>query len=128
MKAEQVQKNHICNECGLAFTGLPDLQLHLKRKTAWSHASLVGCRISCLVDYKEWHEGFVTQFHRSGKHHVDFRQLGEKRWLNMKKIAFYIIERSIIVSDHDEVSNNGGEIKENEPFASSEVVSREEVS
>ncbi|RYG96935.1 hypothetical protein EON65_53635 [archaeon] len=41
-------------------------QLHLKRKTAWSNNSLVGCRVNCLLDYKEWQEGFVTQFHKSG--------------------------------------------------------------
>ena len=69
------------------------LQYHLKKKSAWSNSSLVGCRISCLVDYKEWHEGIVTQFHKSGKHFVEFRGVGEKRWLTMKKIAFYIVER-----------------------------------
>lgn len=69
-------------------------KLHLKRKTAWSNASLVGCRISCLVDYKEWHEGIVTQFHRGGgRHLVEFRFVNEKRWLVMRKIAFYIVER-----------------------------------
>ncbi len=45
------------------------------------------------MDYKEWHEGFVTQFHKSGKHLVEFRMVNEKRWLQMKKIAFYIVER-----------------------------------
>jgi hypothetical protein len=49
--------------------------------------------VSCLVENKEWHEGYVTQFHKSGKHFVEFRQIGEKRWLNMKKLAFYIVER-----------------------------------
>jgi hypothetical protein len=63
------------------------------RKTAWSNLSLVGCRINCLVDYKEWHEGTVMQFHKSGKHHVDFRMANEKRWLCMSRIAFYILER-----------------------------------
>lgn len=59
---------------------------------------------------------------------MDFRQLGEKRWLNMRKVAFYVIERSIVVSDHDEVNNNaGGEIKENEPMAYHEGVTKEEV-
>ena len=55
----------------------------------------MGCRINCLVDYKEWHEGFVLQFHKSGKHCVEFRQANEKRWLVMKKIAFYILERPL---------------------------------
>lgn len=67
--------------------------MHLQRKTAWSNQSLVGCRISCLVDYKEWHEGYVTQLHKSGKHYVEFRMVNEKRWLYMKKISFYIVER-----------------------------------
>ena len=83
----------ICNECGFGTDSVEDLQLHLKRKTAWSNQSLVGCRISCLVDYKEWHEGYVTQLHKSGKHYVEFRMVNEKRWLYMKKIAFYIVER-----------------------------------
>ncbi len=74
-------------------------QLHLKRKTAWSNSSLIGCRISCLVDYKEWHEGLVTDFHKSGKHFVEFRVVNEKRWLLMKKIAFYIVERPALSLD-----------------------------
>lgn len=90
---EQLRTHYICNECGLALPSLDDLQTHLKRKTAWSNASLVGCRISCLVDYKEWHEAVVTQFHKSGKHFIEFRLIGESRWLVMKKIAFYIVER-----------------------------------
>ena len=69
------------------------MQLHLQLKTAWSNKSLVGCRISCLLDIKEWHEGYVIQFHKSGKHCVEFRAICEKRWVNMKKMAFYIIER-----------------------------------
>jgi hypothetical protein len=35
----------------------------------------------------------VTQYHRSGKHYVELRLIGEKRWMNMKKMAFYIVER-----------------------------------
>ena len=81
------------NECGYVAPSIDDLQLHLQRKTAWSNQSLVGCRISCLVDYKEWHEGYVTQLHKSGKHFVEFRLVNEKRWLHMRKISFYIVER-----------------------------------
>ena len=51
----------VCNECGLEFTSLRELQLHMVRKTAWSNQGLVGCRVSCLVDNREWHEGVVTQ-------------------------------------------------------------------
>lgn len=83
-------------------------QSHLQRKTAWSNASLVGCRINCLVDSKEWHEGYVLQFHKSGKHFVEFRQVNEKRWLVMKKIAFYILERPV------PVSKDGHEFKDDE--------------
>mmetsp|Transcript_31399 Transcript_31399/g.69937 ORF Transcript_31399/g.69937 Transcript_31399/m.69937 type:complete len:955 (+) Transcript_31399:90-2954(+) len=90
---DQLKTQFICNECGFATTGLKTLQLHLMRKTAWSNLSLVGCRINCLVDYKEWHEGTVMQYHKSGKHHVDFRMANEKRWLCMSRIAFYILER-----------------------------------
>ena len=51
----------MCNECGLGFGSVPELQLHMARKTAWSNQGLVGCRVSCLVDNREWHEGLVTQ-------------------------------------------------------------------
>lgn len=51
----------LCNECGLGFGSVPELQLHMARKTAWSNQGLVGCRVSCLVDNREWHEGLVTQ-------------------------------------------------------------------
>jgi hypothetical protein len=81
--------------------------LHIKRKSAWSNASLIGCRISCLVDSKEWHEGHVVDFHKTGKHFVEFRLVNEKRWLSMKRIAFYIIERP----PNDR--NDFGEYKEN---------------
>jgi len=45
------------------------------------------------VDYKEWYEGIVLSYHKSGKHFVEFRMVNERRWLIMKKIYFYIIER-----------------------------------
>jgi len=90
-----IKNNYICSECGFAFSSLTELRYHLLKKTAWSNTSLVGCRISCLLDNKEWHEGEVTQYHKSGKHSVEFRTIGEKRWLLMSKMAFYIIERSV---------------------------------
>lgn len=68
----------------------------------------MGCRINCLVDCKEWHEGWVTQFHKSGKHFVEFRQVNEKRWLLMKKVAFYIMERPAS-ADGSEYKDSGGE-------------------
>ena len=105
---EQLKSAYICNECGYSSLSLQDLQTHLRRKTAWSNASIVGCRISCLVDNKEWHEGFVLQYHKSGKHDVDFRLLGERRWLTLKKVAFYIVERSKVTL------NSADEFKENE--------------
>jgi hypothetical protein len=110
----QVEENshNICNECGYTSPSLHELQLHLKRKTAWSNNSLVGCRISCLIDSKEWHEGIVTQFHRSGKHFVEFRMIGERRWLNMKKIAFYIVERPHVSS-----TSSSSEYKDSEEYS-----------
>lgn len=51
----------LCYECGLDFRSVKELQLHMVRKTAWSNQGLVGCRVSCLVDNREWHEGIVTQ-------------------------------------------------------------------
>lgn len=86
----------------------------MKRKTAWSNFSLIGCRISCLIDHREWHEGFVTGFHKSGKHNIEFRQIGEKRWLSMKKTAFYIIERSRsdLVMSNSNYSQLSNEFKE----------------
>ena len=111
--ADLIKNNYICSECGFAFSSLTELRYHLLKKTAWSNSSLVGCRISCLLDSKEWHEGEVTQFHKSGKHSVEFRSIGEKRWLFMSKIAFYIIERSVEQTteykeneDIVEISNN----------------------
>lgn len=104
---EQIKSHFICNECGYATNSLPDLQLHLQRKTAWSNQSLVGCRINCLVDMKEWHEGHVTQFHKSGKHFVEFRLLQERRWLLMKKVTFYIIERPSVVTEGGEFKDSG---------------------
>eukprot|EP01038_Epipyxis_sp_PR26KG_P011039 gene11039-14823_t len=104
---EQLSEHFVCNECGYSSPSLADLQLHIKRKTAWSNSSLIGCRISCLVDFKEWHEGFVTQYHKSGKHFVEFRMVNEKRWLLMKKIAFYIVERPpVSVNDESEFKDD----------------------
>jgi len=54
----------LCYECGLDFRSVKDLQLHMVRKTAWSNQGLIGCRVSCLVDNREWHEGLVTQVRR----------------------------------------------------------------
>lgn len=54
-------KRFMCNECGLDFASVSELQLHMIRKTAWSNQGLIGCRVSCLVDNREWHEGLVTQ-------------------------------------------------------------------
>lgn len=58
---EQIRTHYICNECGQAASSLQELQVHLQRKTAWSNASLVRCKISCLVDNKEWHEAHVSR-------------------------------------------------------------------
>jgi hypothetical protein len=78
----------------MAFSSLIDLKHHLVKKTSWSNFSLVGSKISCLLDNREWHEGVVTQFHKSGKHSVEFQGIAEKRWIVMSKVAFYILERS----------------------------------
>jgi hypothetical protein len=85
--------------------------LHLIRKTAWSNESLVGCRVSILVENKEWHEGLVIQFHKSGKHRVEFRTLSDRRWLHMNKHAFYILDRPVL--SNLEIHDNG-EVKEHE--------------
>mmetsp|Transcript_1814 Transcript_1814/g.2865 ORF Transcript_1814/g.2865 Transcript_1814/m.2865 type:complete len:670 (-) Transcript_1814:217-2226(-) len=106
---EQIRNHYMCNECGMAFVSLQELQIHLQRKTAWSNQSLLGCRISCLIDNKEWHEGIVTHYHRSGKHSVEFRSIGEKRWLNMTKMAFYIIEHGPQDSTTEFKENDDGE-------------------
>lgn len=55
----------MCNECGMDFASVKELQLHMIRKTAWSNQGLIGCRVSCLVDNREWHEGLVTQVRRA---------------------------------------------------------------
>jgi hypothetical protein len=69
--------------------------MHMIRKTAWSNLSLVGCQVSCFVDNLKWHQGTVLHYHRgSKKHYVGFNGLGECRWLDMMKMAFYICERA----------------------------------
>ena len=55
----------------------------------------------------------MLSYHKSGKHFVEFRMVNERRWLIMKKIYFYIIERphySLLVSD---VGGGSSEYKEN---------------
>ena len=111
LNIDQLRTHYICNECGAAFLALSDLQLHLKRKTAWSNESLVGCRVSCLLDHREWHEGLVLEFHKSGKHYVEFRTNGERRWLDMLRVAFYIVERNMITKNNN--SNNHKKINKN---------------
>lgn len=67
----------------------------MKRKTAWSNHSLLGCQICCLVDNLEWHEGIVRSFHRSsGKHLIDFESRSEARWMRMNLAAFYVVRPS----------------------------------
>ena len=73
------------------------------------------------MDYKEWHEGFVLQFHKSGKHHVEFRSASEKRWLVMRKIAFYILERPAPVTVSKEDGSEFKESSDNEGLAPVEV-------
>lgn len=107
LNADDIRRNYMCNECGLGYNSLAELRYHLQKKTAWSNESLVGCRISCLVDSKEWHEGLITHFHKSGKHCVEFRAVSEKRWFHMLKLAFYIIDPQLD-------DNDGHEFKEND--------------
>lgn len=78
------------------------LKRHLQSKTAWSDQSLIGCRVSCLIDHREWHEGIVTQHRKSGKHHVEFRTMYENKWMQMSKAAFYIVERPTCAADPHE--------------------------
>eukprot|EP00629_Pelagomonadales_sp_RCC1024_P015265 CAMPEP_0119273108 /NCGR_PEP_ID=MMETSP1329-20130426/9716_1 /TAXON_ID=114041 /ORGANISM="Genus nov. species nov., Strain RCC1024" /LENGTH=372 /DNA_ID=CAMNT_0007273281 /DNA_START=192 /DNA_END=1307 /DNA_ORIENTATION=+ len=84
----------VCHEDGIEFDDIHELQRHLKSKTAWSNAGLVGCRVSVLLENREWSEGLVAQYHRSsGKHCVEFRHSGARRWLVMLRTAFYIVDR-----------------------------------
>ncbi len=42
-------------------------------------------------------------YHVSGKHLIDFRLINNKRWLTMRKISFYIVERpSDVIKDGSE--------------------------
>ncbi|CAM9659186.1 unnamed protein product, partial [Heterosigma akashiwo] len=107
-RSKQIQV-HVCHECGNQFQDLRELQLHLKRKTAWSNQGLVGCRVSCFVDNREWQEGHVIAYHKSGKHCVEFTSNKERRLFKMLKIAFYIIERG-----SQQSSSGEGEVKEAE--------------
>lgn len=89
-----VTRSYPCHECGLCFRDLSVLRLHLQRKTAWSNQSLVGCRVSCLVDHREWQEGLVVEYREAaGKHRIVFEHVGESRWLSMLRTAFFIIRR-----------------------------------
>lgn len=50
--------------------------------------------LQVLLENREWSEGLVTQYHRSsGKHCVEFRHSGARRWLVMLRTAFYIVDR-----------------------------------
>jgi len=51
----------VCHEDGIEFDDIHELQRHLKSKTAWSNAGLVGCRVSVLLENREWSEGLVAQ-------------------------------------------------------------------
>ncbi|CAM9861953.1 unnamed protein product [Chrysoparadoxa australica] len=94
------QDTLICNECGMEFRTVGSLTLHMQRKTAWSNLGLVGSRVSCLLDNREWQEGVVTQY-RNGKHLVSLRNSGEKRWLGMLRTAFYILQRPALSSEQE---------------------------
>ena len=84
----------VCHEDGTEWADLEGLRRHLRAKTAWSNAGLVGCRVSVLLENREWSEGLVAQYHRSsGKHCVEFRHSGARRWLLMLRTAFYIVDR-----------------------------------
>ena len=112
LNGEQIRTHYICYECADSFANLNDLQQHLAAKTAWSNNSLVNCRISCLIEQKEWHEGLVTQYHKSGKHYIEFRTMFEKRWLQMNKVAFYIVERGSNSLPLLKINNSTDEYKE----------------
>ena len=92
--------------------------------------SLVGCRISVLIEDREWHEGFVRSLSKNGKHCVEFHLLGERRWLTMKRVAFFIAERPapprndgiICASDLNRLnSNSDSSENENEKSEDREV-------
>lgn len=47
------------------------------------------------MDNKQWYDGIVLRFEKA-RHLVQIRtlddQYGERRWLNMRKVAFYVVE------------------------------------
>ena len=55
-------------------------------------------------------------FHKSGKHCVEFRAICEKRWLNMKKVAFYTVERPLYTA------SSFSEYKEDEIFDNNNTI------
>ena len=68
------------------------------------------------------YEGSVLQYHKSGKHFVEFRIVNEKRWLLMKKVYFYIIERpTMSVIESSNCSEFKESTTENEGLAPIEV-------
>jgi hypothetical protein len=68
----------------------------------------VGCKVVCLTEKCEWEEAVVLEYHKSGKHHLHFYLIGEKKWMHMRKTVFYIIARPLRPLNMEEV----GEVKE----------------
>lgn len=70
----------------------------------------MGCKVVCLTDKCEWEEALVMEYHKSGKHHLHFYLIGEKKWMHMRKTVFYIIARPVRPLNMEEV----GEVKEDD--------------
>ena len=62
------------------------------------------------MEFKEWHEGYVAQYHRTGKHLIQFRISGESKWMLMKKVVFYILERPVLSQNRDENEYKEGDV------------------
>jgi hypothetical protein len=66
------------------------------------------------MEGSEWEEAVVLEYHKSGKHHLHFYLIGEKKWMHMRKTMFYIIARPIQplgIEEVGEVKDDGIETK-----------------
>ena len=74
------------------------------------------------MEFKEWQEGYVIQYHRTGKHLIQFRVSGENKWILMKKAVFYILERPILLQNREDPEYKEGEVVQEDYLAPVEVL------
>jgi hypothetical protein len=81
---------------------------------------------SLSISFSPSQDGLVTQYHKSGKHCVEFHVAHQKRWLPMLKTAFFIVERPL-TKDHAESKEPEG-TEHNSSSSSSSLASNSNAS